>query len=110
MFAERFRVRVDVGPTPVRGAFDTEVRQPCPGPDFSLARDGESECVGIVDVASFFQQPFAGRFAKTRGHHRVARFVSHPIRKLCAIGDLLFDRELDALHFRLVVAREVTDD
>src|SRR6185369_10103960 len=89
LFAQGLRVRVDVGPTPVGGALDAEICQTRSGPDFSFARYGESESIRIVDVAAFFVETFTCEFAETRGHHRVARFVSDAVGELGAVGDLL---------------------
>ena len=44
---------------------------------------------GIVDVAAFFVESFACELAKTRGHHRVASFVSDAVGEFGAVGNLL---------------------
>src|SRR6185503_19450143 len=109
LFAKRFGVRVDVGPTPISGALDAEIGQTRARPDFSFAGDRESEGVRIVDIATFFVEPFTRELAETRGHHRIARFVSDAVGELGAVCDLLVHGELDTLHFRFSLTREVAE-
>src|SRR6185437_7659744 len=89
LLAERFSVRVNVGPTPVRRTLDAEICKTRACPDFSFASDSESEGVRIVNIATFFVESFARELAETRSHHGVARFVTDAIGELGAVSNLL---------------------
>src|ERR1044072_5171517 len=96
LFAKRLRVGVNIRPTPPGGTLHAESGEARAGPNFSFSSYCQTESVRIVGVAVLLVQPFAREVAKARQHHRVARFLTYPLRQFRAVLDLLFSVEFHA--------------
>ena len=91
LFAECFGVSVNVGPVPEFGALNAKFSESIARPDFSLARDGQAECIRIVSIAHLFIETLARLFAKVRRHHCVFRFFARAFGHFGAVANFRVD-------------------
>ena len=109
LLAERLRVGVDVGPTPVRGAFDAEIRQTRPRPDFRSRATARPSASGSSTSRSFFVSRLRASSRK-RAVIIASRASSLTRSASFAQSAISWSTENCTPHLGLVVAREVTDD